>query len=1200
MSSSGGRGGGRGGGRYGGGGRGGRGQIIRPVLEGTRIAIDKQLAEFRANVDCDEIVFPADLSNHDRAIVHTECKKLGLKSKSHGKGEERRVHVTKPDKFVAVDADESRNLTLSDKGTRQLNEYFAKFPPSSNELEMASRGTLDIAWEDENSKAQAENNNNAPGRKPYTDAFLNTFDANVDYKRLHDELEHKRTHVHELAQISMKRQTLPVFKFKEEIIERVNANQVVLLAGSTGCGKTTQVPQFLLDDCWSNGKPAKIICTQPRRISAMTVSDRIANERGENIGEGTVGYQIRLESKISKACSLLLVTTGVLLRRLTSEGADAYLSSLTHIIIDELHERDRFADFLMIVLKDVLPRYPNLKLILMSATMREDLFSKYFDDCPVIKVPGFIHPVCEYHLEDVLTFTKWGGADNAALTNPQPSKHRKVDASTLSSRQQQPSTSEASEMMRTAIENAFVAPSDETFDWLIQCAAQSKDEDLVNVQHSSTGATALMAAAGRNRAMEVSQLLQLGANVNLKSENGMLASDWAERFEHEDLAAQLRELESAPGSNNDVAMMEEDGATGGSFDGPVVLDEAALMRLSKYQLESDPDEVDVHLVCSLVKYVHEKNRAKPDGAILVFLPGWDEISKIKDALGDQAGLSDVQVMPLHSMVSPQDQRKVFQKPPRGVRKVVLSTNIAETAVTIDDVVYVIDSGKLKEKGYDAYTAVSTLHQTWISKASATQRKGRAGRVRPGEVYRLFSKSRFEAFAEFQLPEMQRSPLEEICLQVKMMQENLRGMNGHGVGTNASSPTCASFLKRAVEAPLPQAVDSAVTLLIDIGAFTSAEKGERITRLGRHLADLPLHPRVGKMLLYASLLGVLDPILTIACAGAYRPPFIIGTDSGRQNANRAKKAFSDALGGGSDHLAIVQAFKEWEVACRNGRQAENHFLWNNSLSGSTLHMIKGMRMQLITALTQRSFIQNLQSASFNANATSLVRAVLAVGMYPLVGRMLTQCRAPTLGTLKGERVRIHPGSVNARFEFTEDELENTSSSTTTLACFEEITRNESNMYVRDSTLMSGTSLVLIANTVKVEADPPVVDPLTGESFPKPGVPSALLNVDDWISFRVPLTQIAQLCTLRLRLFKAFASRVERAKKPLAASLQQCLHTTSVVLADSDHSLLGARRQFVPRGGGGRGGRFPPPSQYDGSGRGRGGSRGGGRGRGRGRY
>ena len=115
-----------------------------------------------------------------------------------------------------------------------------------------------------------------------------------------------------------------------------------------------------------------------------------------------------------------------------------------------------------------------------------------------------------------------------------------------------------------------------------------------------------------------------------------------------------------------------------------------------------------------------------------------------------------------------------------------------------------------------------------------------------------------------------------------MQETLRGMI-HSNG--APSPTCASFLKRVVEAPLPQAVDYAVTLLIDIGAFTSAEEDERITRLGRHLADLPLHLRVGKMLLYASLLGVLDPILTIACAGAYKPPFIIGTDSGRQNAPR---------------------------------------------------------------------------------------------------------------------------------------------------------------------------------------------------------------------------------------------------------------------------------------------------------------------------
>ena len=315
-----------------------------------------------------------------------------------------------------------------------------------------------------------------------------------------------------------------------------------------------------------------------------------------------------------------------------------------------------------------------------------------------------------------------------------------------------------------------------------------------------------------------------------------------------------------------------------------------------------------------------------------------------------------------------------------------------------------------------------------------------------------------------------------------------------------------------------------------------------------------------MLLYASLLGVLDPILTIACAGAYRPPFIIGTDSGRQNANRAKKAFSDALGGGSDHLAIVQAFKEWEVACRNGRQAENQFLWNNSLSGSTLHMIKGMRTQLITTLTQHSFIVNLKSASYNANATSLVRAVLAVGMYPLVGRMLPQCRAPTLGTLKGERVRIHPGSVNARFEFSEDELKNTSSSTT-LACFEEITRNESNMYVERFNTNVGNEFNLIANTVKVEADPPVVDPLTGERF-KTWYAVSTFNVLGWDYIRLPLHKLLK-CAVTIEAIQSICLRVERQRNP-AANLE-CLHTTSIVLTDSDHNLLGLNRLKSLSGG-----------------------------------
>ena len=312
--------------------------------------------------------------------------------------------------------------------------------------------------------------------------------------------------------------------------------------------------------------------------------------------------------------------------------------------------------------------------------------------------------------------------------------------------------------------------------------------------------------------------------------------------------------------------------------------------MSQYQLQADPDEVDLDLAQELIHWIL-RNRAEemqresggPAGAILVFLPGWNEISQLRDQLAADARFgADVLVLPLHSMVPPSEQKRVFQRPPRGVKKVVLATNIAETAVTIDDVVFVVDSGRLKEKSYDALTGVSTLQAAWISRASAQQRRGRAGRVRPGECYRLYSSARMAAFADFQLPEMQRSPLEELCLQVRMLAEasSLGGERGGGaaaVGTGAGST--AAFLLQAVEPPVPQAISNAVGLLQDIGAL---KEDESLTRLGRHLGEMPVHPRVGKMLLYATLLGVLDPVLTVACAAAYRSPFIMSMDGNREN------------------------------------------------------------------------------------------------------------------------------------------------------------------------------------------------------------------------------------------------------------------------------------------------------------------------------
>ena len=381
--------------------------------------------------------------------------------------------------------------------------------------------------------------------------------------------------------------------------------------------------------------------------------------------------------------------------------------------------------------------------------------------------------------------------------------------------------------------DAFLKGTDEAFDALLNtvrgvgtAGAGAGERALVGVPHAATGATALMAAAGKGRHVEIGQLLGCGADPTQKSKDGSTAADWARRFGHEDIAATLDEARE---QLERLASAED-----------------AALTMSQYQLQADPDEVDLDLAQELIHWIL-RNRAEemqresggPAGAILVFLPGWNEISQLRDQLAADARFgADVLVLPLHSMVPPSEQKRVFQRPPRGVKKVVLATNIAETAVTIDDVVFVVDSGRLKEKSYDALTGVSTLQAAWISRASAQQRRGRAGRVRPGECYRLYSSARMAAFADFQLPEMQRSPLEELCLQVRMLAEasSLGGERGGGaaaVGTGAGST--AAFLLQAVEPPVPQAISNAVGLLQDIGAL---KEDESLTRLGRHLGRCP--------------------------------------------------------------------------------------------------------------------------------------------------------------------------------------------------------------------------------------------------------------------------------------------------------------------------------------------------------------------------
>ncbi|OVA07164.1 Helicase [Macleaya cordata] len=660
------------------------------------------------------------------------------------------------------------------------------------------------------------------------------------------------------------REKLPAYKLKSEFLKAVANNQVLVVSGETGCGKTTQLPQFILEEEISclRGADCNIICTQPRRISAISVSARISSERGENLGE-TVGYQIRLEAKRSVQTRLLFCTTGVLLRQLVQ---DPYLTGVSHLLVDEIHERGMNEDFLLIILRDLLPRRPDLRLILMSATINADMFSKYFGNAPTIHIPGFTFPVEEAFLEDVLEKTHYNiKSEFDSFQGTTRRRRRQTD---------------------------------------------TKKDPLI------------------------------------------------ELFEEVDIDTQYKNYSTSTRRS----LEEWSGA-----------------------------QLDLGLVEAAIEYIC---RHEGDGAILVFLTGWDEISKLLDKIKGNNLLgnsSKFLVLPLHGSMPTVNQREIFDRPPSNVRKIVLATNIAESSITIDDVVYVIDCGKAKETSYDALNKLACLLPSWISKASAHQRRGRAGRVQPGVCYRLYPKMIHDAMPQYQLPEILRTPLQELCLQIKSLQLG----------------TIAAFLAKALQPPDPLSVQNAIELLKTIGALDDTEE---LTPLGRHLCTLPLEPNIGKMLLMGSIFQCLDPALTIAAALAHRDPFVLPINR-KEDADAAKRSFAgDSC---SDHIALLKAFEGWKDAKRNGR--ERAFCWESFLSPVTLQMMEDMRKQFLDLLSDIGFVNKAKGAkAYNhySDDLEMVSAILCAGLYPNVVQCKRRGKRTAFYTKEVGKVDIHPASVNA--------------------------------------------------------------------------------------------------------------------------------------------------------------------------------------------
>lgn len=626
------------------------------------------------------------------------------------------------------------------------------------------------------------------------------------------------------------RQSLPAWSQRDAIVETVKSNQVTIISGETGSGKSTQSVQFVLDDMIQRGYGAfaNIVCTQPRRISALGLADRVSDERCSAVGE-EVGYAIRGESKQKPGLTkITFVTTGVLLRRLQTSGSSrddivASLADISHVVVDEVHERSLDTDFLLILLKDVLACRSDFKVILMSATLDAGVFERYFSSTStvgLIAIEGRAFPVEDYYLDDVLRLTGFDTSPN------------------------------------------------------------NEDVEESYTNRSEGGAETSVAGA----------IQRIGMRIN-----------------YELIAATVRAIDSQLGSR--------------------------------------------------------------EGGILVFLPGAMEINRTLAAI---QRVPNLHALPLHASLTAAEQRRVFSPAPRGQRKVIAATNVAETSITIEDVVAVIDTGRVKETSFDPQSNMVKLEEVWASRAACKQRRGRAGRVRAGICYKHYTRNAENKMAERPEPEIRRVPLEQLCLSVRAM----------GI------VEVSDFLASALTPPESLAVEGAIDVLGRIGAVDSDE----LTALGKHLSMIPADLRCSKLMVYGATFGCLEASLTMAAILTVRSPFL-SPQTKRDESKAARTAFGPGHG---DLICDLRAYEAWsEMASQVSHRDVRQWCEQNFLSSQTLNDISSNKSQYLSSLKDIGFLpSNYRSHDLNLTTslnahnsnTALLRALVAGSFNPQLARI----------------------------------------------------------------------------------------------------------------------------------------------------------------------------------------------------------------------
>lgn len=509
--------------------------------------------------------------------------------------------------------------------------------------------------------------------------------------------------------LSEQRAFLPVFTVRQQLIDVVRENQVTVIVGDTGSGKTTQLTQYLHEEGFSQF--GLIGCTQPRRVAAMSVAKRVSEEMGVELGD-EVGYAIRFEDVTSDKTVIKYMTDGVLLRESLREGD---LDRYSAIIMDEAHERSLHTDVLFGILKKIVSRRRDLKLIVTSATLNADRFSDFFGGAPTFRIPGRTFHVETYYAK-------------------------------------------------------------------VAC------EDYV-----------------------------------------------------------------------DAAVKQA---------------------------------LTIHL-------------SNPPGDILIFMTGQEDIEATCQVLAERVarmdGCQPLLLLPMYSQLPADLQAKIFESAKKGTRKCIVSTNIAETSLTVDGIKYVVDTGYCKLKVYNPKIGMDALQLTPISQANSNQRKGRAGRTGPGYCYRLFTERQFVSeFLDNQVPEIQRTNLGNVVLLLKSL----------GVD---------NLLEFDFMDPPPQ--DNILNSMYQLWVLGALDNTGALTRMGRKMVEFPLDPALAKMLIYSEQLQCSQEILVIVSMLSIPGIFFRPKDREEESDSAREKFFVPE----SDHLTFLNVFIQWKQHKYSTSWCTDHFV-----------------------------------------------------------------------------------------------------------------------------------------------------------------------------------------------------------------------------------------------------------------------------------